>query len=80
MPRRDSRFPSRINVYISIDLRERLERAAKSCDVAPGTLAREAMEHGIQAAIDQARREAARRAAITAAKPARQPHRKGAET
>ena len=30
MPKRDSRFPSRINVYISIDLRERLERAAKS--------------------------------------------------
>ena len=79
MPRRDSRFPSRINVYISIDLRERLERAAKSYDVAPGTLAREAMEHGIKAAIDQARREAARRASMKAAKPAQKSRGKGAK-
>ncbi len=66
MPRRDGLYPARVSVSLAAETMLRLKRAAARHDIAPGVLGRWALEYGLKAAIDKARREAAERAQLAA--------------
>ena len=70
MPRREGLFPARVSVSLPVDTMQRLKRAAARYDVAPGVLARWALEHGFKAAVDKARKEASERASLAASNAA----------
>ena len=66
MPRRDGLYPARMSLSLSAESMNRLKRTAKKYDIAYGVLARWAIDFGLKAAGDRARREASERASLAA--------------